>query len=203
MMERVTVVLASRNKGKVRELQRLLDEELGERIKLLSLDDVGLLDDIEENGATFAQNALIKARAAATSGFVALGDDSGLAVNALDGAPGVYSARYAGNHDDAANNALLLQNLAGVADRSAAFVCTLACAFPDGSEPIVVEGRVEGEIIDEYRGEGGFGYDPIFYYSPMGLTLAEMTGEQKNEISHRGAAVRQFAKAFAERLKNQ
>ena len=200
MMEKITVVLASRNKGKVRELQKLLDEELGERIELKSLNDVGLFDDVEEDGATFAENALIKANAAVKAGYIALGDDSGLAVDALDGAPGVYSARYAGNHDDAANNRLLLENLQGVADRTAAFVCSLACAFPDGSAPIVTEGRVQGEILHELRGENGFGYDPLFYYAPFGKTMAEMTEAEKNAISHRGAAVRQFAKLFAARI---
>ena len=200
MMEKITVVLASRNKGKVRELQKLLDEELGERIELKSLNDVGLFDDVEEDGATFAENALIKANAAVKAGYIALGDDSGLAVDALDGAPGVYSARYAGNHDDAANNRLLLENLQGVADRTAAFVCSLACAFPDGSAPIVTEGRVQGEILHELRGENGFGYDPLFYYAPFGKTMAEMSEAEKNAISHRGAAVRQFAKLFAARI---
>ncbi len=200
MMEKIKVVLASRNQKKVAELQRLLDAELGERITLVSLDDVGIYGEIEENGTTFVENALIKARTAAASGHISIGDDSGLAVDALDGAPGVYSARYGGNHDDAANNSYLLKNLAGVADRSAAFVCCLACVFPDGSEPIVVEGKVKGEIIDEYRGAGGFGYDPIFYYPPMDKTLAEMSGDEKNSISHRGEAVRLFAKRFAARL---
>ncbi|MBQ9802518.1 MAG: XTP/dITP diphosphatase [Clostridia bacterium] len=196
--EKLTVVLASRNRGKLAELQRLLGAELGEVIDLRSLDDIGFVGDIEENGATFAENALIKARAIASRGFVALADDSGLCVNALGGAPGVYSARYAGAHgDDAANNALLLQNLANEQDRTAAFVCTFACAFPDGREPIVAEGRVEGEILHAPRGCGGFGYDPLFYYPPFGKTFAELTGEEKNAISHRGAAVRAFAKLFA------
>lgn len=198
-MKKIKIVLASRNQGKVRELQQLLNEELGERIELLSLDDVGLTAEIEEDGETFAENALIKARAAASSGYIGLGDDSGLAVAALNGAPGVYSARYAGNHNDAANNALVLANLQDKKDRSAAFVCALACAFPDGSEPIAVEGRVEGEILTAPRGENGFGYDPLFYYPPMGKTTAEMTAAEKNTISHRGAAVRAFARLFAAR----
>ena len=200
MMEKITVVLASRNKGKVRELQKLLDEELGERIELKSLDDVGLFDDVEETGTTFAENAMIKAVAATGSGYIALGDDSGLAVDALDGAPGVYSARYAGNHDDAANNRLLLANLQNVTDRSAAFVCALACAFPDGSEPIEVQGRVQGEILHELRGENGFGYDPLFYYPPFEKSMAQMSADEKNAVSHRGAAVRQFARLFAARM---
>ena len=200
MMEKIKIVLASRNKGKVRELQQLLNSELGDVIELLSLDDVGYTDEIEENGTTFAENALIKARALAARGFIGLGDDSGLTVAALGGAPGIYSARYAGNHDDAANNALLLENLKTATDRSAAFVCTLACAFPEGAAPILVEGRVEGEITHAPRGENGFGYDPLFYYPPMKKTAAEMTPEEKNAISHRGAAVRLFAEKLKEKL---
>ena len=199
------MVLASRNKGKLRELQRLLAECLGDAIELKSLDEVGIFGEIEENGATFAENALIKAQAAAASGYIGLADDSGLAVNALDGAPGVYSARFAGEHgNDAANNALLLEKLADKEDRSAAFVCAFACVFPDGRAPIVAEGRVEGEILHAPRGEGGFGYDPLFYYVPFGKTFAELSAEEKNKISHRGEAVERFAQLFARQtgLKN-
>lgn len=198
--KKTTVVLASRNKGKLKELSRLLAELLGDVIDLRSLDDIGFTDEIEENGTTFAENALIKARAIANLGYVALADDSGLAVDALDGAPGVYSARYAGAHgDDAANNQKLLAVLADKADRAAAFVCVFACAFPDDRAPIVAEGRVSGEILHAPRGEGGFGYDPLFYYAPLGKTFAELSGEEKNAISHRGAAVRAFAALFAEK----
>lgn len=199
MMKKTKIVLASRNKGKVAELQRLLAAELGDGIELVSLDDVGITGEIEENGKTFAENAYIKASAAAASGYPGLGDDSGLAVYALDGAPGIYSARYAGEHgDDAANNALLLANLEGVADRRAAFVCTLALVYPDGKS-VQAEGRVEGEILTAARGEGGFGYDPLFYYAPFAKSFAEISREEKNEISHRGAAVR----ALAARLKKE
>ena len=199
MMEKTKIVLASRNKGKVVELQRLLAAELGDGIELVSLDDVGITGEIEENGKTFSENAYIKASAAAASGYPGLGDDSGLAVYALDGAPGIYSARYAGEHgDDAANNALLLANLEGVADRRAAFVCTLALVYPDGKS-VQAEGRVEGEILTAARGEGGFGYDPLFYYAPFAKSFAEISREEKNEISHRGAAVR----ALAARLKKE
>ena len=200
-MKKITVVLASRNRHKVAELQKLLTEALGDVIELKSLDDVGLTGEIEENGSTFAENALIKAEAAAKSGYPGLGDDSGLVVPALDMAPGIYSARYAGEHgNDAANNALLLKNLEGQKDRAAAFVCALAMAFPDGSAPIRATGAVEGEILLSPRGENGFGYDPLFWYDPMGKTLAEMTAEDKNAVSHRGAAVRQFAARFARRM---
>lgn len=201
MMKKIEVVLASRNQGKLKELNRLLAEELGDVIVLKSLDDIGFADDIEENGTTFAENALIKARAVAALGYVALADDSGLCVEALGGAPGVYSARYAGEHgNDAQNNALLLQNLKDKQDRTAAFVSVFACAFPDGREPIVAEGRVPGEILTAPRGEGGFGYDPLFYYAPFGKTFAELSHEEKNRISHRGAAVRAFAKLFSARM---
>lgn len=200
-MMKYTVVLASRNKGKLAELRRLLAAELGDVITLKSLDDIGYTEDIEENGLTFAENALTKANTVAALGYIALADDSGLAVDALDGAPGVFSARYAGGHgDDAANNALLLKNLKGKTDRRAAFVCTFACAFPDGTLPIVAEGRVTGEILETPRGDGGFGYDPLFYYPPFDKTFAELDREEKNSISHRGAAVRAFAKLFAARV---
>lgn len=201
MMEKTIIVLASRNRKKVAELQKLLCEELGDVIELKSLDDVGITEEIEENGATFAENALIKATAAAKSGYLGLGDDSGLVVPALDMAPGVYSARYAGVHgDDEANNRLLLENMRGVADRSAAFVCALACAFPNGTVPIRASGAVEGEILCAPRGEQGFGYDPLFWYDPLGKSFAELTQDEKNRISHRGVAVRRFARKLARRM---
>ena len=203
-MKDLTFVLASRNKGKIKELERLLRAELGEGLTLLSLDDVGLFEDVEETGSTFAENALIKANYAAQSGYMALADDSGLCVTALDMAPGVYSARYAGTHgDDAANNALLLKNLEEKENREAAFVCHFVCAFPDGREPIVAEGRVTGEILRAPRGEGGFGYDPLFYYAPFGKSFAELSGEEKNSISHRGAASAAFAELFRARSEKE
>lgn len=186
------VVLASRNKHKITELQTLLGEYI-DGIEILSLDDVGIFGEIDENGSSFRENALIKARTAATSGYIGLGDDSGLEVNALGGAPGIYSARYAGEHgDDAANNSLLLKNLEGKADRSARFVCALACVFPDGRE-LCVLGTAEGEMIEEYRGQGGFGYDPLFYYTPLGKTFGELTAEEKNKVSHRSDAIKKLA----------
>ena len=142
------IVIASRNKHKISELEALLSKFI-DGVKLLSLDDVGFEGDIEEDGASFEENALIKARAAATSGKISVGDDSGLCVNALDGAPGIYSARYAGDHgNDAANNAKLLAELKDKSDKSAAFVCTIACVLPDGRE-FTVEGRAEGVIIEK------------------------------------------------------
>lgn len=194
------LVLASRNQKKIGEL-RVMMAELFPEMEVLSLDDIGYEGDIEENGTTFEENAMIKAAAAAKSGFIGLGDDSGLVVPALNMEPGIYSARYAGEHgDDAANNALLLKKLEGERDRAAAFICSLCCVFPDGSAPIRATGAVEGEILLNPRGQNGFGYDPLFWYDPMGKTLAEMTADEKNAISHRGAAVRQFALRFARRI---
>ena len=188
------IVLASRNPNKISELQALLSRYI-ENIEIVSLDSVGITEDIEENGTTYRENALIKATAAASSGYIGVGDDSGLSVRALGGAPGVYSARYAGEHGDtAANNALLLKNLEGESDRSAEFVCTIACVFPDGREPICVEGRTQGTILESERGNEGFGYDPLFYYEPFGKTYAELTYDEKNSISHRFKAIEKLAK---------
>lgn len=185
------IVLASHNQKKIKELREILAGYIPD-VEILSLDDVGLTEEIEEDGTTFAENAFIKAHAAATSGYIGVGDDSGLEVYALDRAPGIYSARYSGEHgDDEANNRLLLHNLANKQDRSGAFVCCIACVFPeDLTRGYYFEGRTEGEIINQYRGEGGFGYDPLFYYPPMDKTYAEMTAEQKNSISHRGKAMK-------------
>ena len=183
------VVLASRNKHKIGELQALLSKHVPS-VEVLSLDDIGFEGDIEENGETFEENAYAKAYAVAQRGYIGLGDDSGLAVRALGGAPGIYSARYAGEHgNDAANNELLLKNLSNETDRYAEFVCVIACVFPDDVDnALYCRGVTSGRIIDEYRGEGGFGYDPLFYYEPMGKTYAEMTADEKNLISHRGKA---------------
>ena len=192
------IVLASRNKKKKAELQTLLSQYI-ENIEILSLDDVGMFDEIEEDGITFEENALIKARAAASSGYIGVGDDSGLEVDALGGAPGVYSARYAGGHgDDEANNELLLKNLEGKSDRRGRVVCCIACVFPEsyGYDPIVVRGYVEGEILRERRGDGGFGYDPLFYFPQFDKTLAQVSAEEKNKVSHRANAI----KAFADKL---
>ncbi len=192
------LVLASRNQHKIAELEALLGAYI-ENLEILSLDDVGFSGDIEENGATFAENAEIKARAAASTGYIGLGDDSGLTVRALGGAPGIYSARYAGSHgDDAANNALLLKNLADKDDRYAEFVCSLCCIFPDGSK-LAVEGKCPGRITTAPDGEGGFGYDPYFFYEELGKTFAALTAEEKNRVSHRGRAIQLLAKALKEK----
>ena len=192
------IVLASRNKHKISELQALLGKYI-EGVEILSLDDVGIYGEIVEDGNTFSENAMIKARAAAKSGYIGLGDDSGLEVDALCGAPGVYSARYAGEHgDDAANNALVLKNLEGVTDRSARFVCALACVFPTGEE-LCVLGTADGEMLSEYRGHGGFGYDPLFYFPPLGKTFGELSAEEKNKHSHRSNAIEKLAAALKEK----
>ena len=197
------LILASRNKKKIREVEAILATHFP-GIRILSLDDIGFEGDIEEDGTTFEENALIKARTAmAASGnrIAAIADDSGLAVDALNGDPGVYSARYAGGHgDDAANNALLLKNLAHLPleQRTARFVCCIALVYPDGRE-MTVRGETEGLIIDDARGDGGFGYDPYFYYQPFGKTFSELTAEEKNAISHRGKAIAKLA----DKLKNQ
>lgn len=193
------IVLASRNKHKISELEALLGQYI-EGIEILSLDDVGFTDEIEEDGLTFEANAMIKAKAAASSGYIGLGDDSGLTVRALGGEPGIYSARYAGEHgNDAANNTLLLQKLRDESDRYAEFVCAIACVYPDSREPLCVKGVCGGQILREPDGEGGFGYDPLFYYEEAGKSFARLTAEEKNKVSHRGRAVR----ALAEELLRQ
>ena len=198
------IVLASRNKKKIKELEDLLAKHIPE-IEVFSLDDIGFEGEIVEDGEGFDDNAYIKASTVARLGYIGVGDDSGLCVDALGGAPGVYSARYAGEHgDDAANNALLLKNLSDKEDRTARFVCAIACVFPDDVETAhIFRGEVEGKIIDEYRGEGGFGYDPLFYYEPFGKTLAEMSAEEKNSISHRGRAIENFAQNLKEIIKEK
>ena len=197
--EGMKIVVASHNKKKIRELNALLGKYI-DGVELLSLDDVGMTDEIVEDGNSFEENAFIKARAAARSGYIGVGDDSGLCVDALLGAPGIFSARYAGEHgDDEANNELLLKNLADKPTRAAEFVCALACVFPDGEhEDFCVTGKARGEILKERYGEGGFGYDPLFYFPPLKKTFAEMDAEEKNEISHRGEAVKLLGKRLSE-----
>lgn len=201
------MVLASRNKKKILELQTILSQKIP-AIELLSLDDVGYEGDIEENGETYEENALIKAKTAmlASGGqYPAIADDSGLSVDALDGAPGVYSARYAGGHgDDAANNALLIANMAQVPDdqRTAKFVCTIACVFPSG-EQLVVRGESHGTILHEPCGNGGFGYDPYFYTPVFGKSFAELSPDEKNSISHRGRAIAALADALSSYMNTQ
>lgn len=187
-------VLATRNRHKLTELQRILSAY---DVSLISIADGWPdADDPRETGATFAENALIKARAAAQlTGRLAVADDSGIVVDALNGMPGVLSARWAGRHgDDGANLRLLRSQLSDVPDerRGAAFVCAAAAVSPAGSE-LVVEGRVDGVVIREPRGEGGFGYDPIFRPDGHDVTTAELSPADKDAISHRGRAFRALA----------
>ena len=191
------IVLASRNRHKIGELEALLSKYLCD-VTVLSLDDVGIDGEIEENGTSFEENAFIKARAAAKSGYISIGDDSGLSVRALGGAPGIYSARYAGDHgNDAANNAKLLSELDGKDDRYGEFVCAIACVMPSGEE-FCVRGTAAGEILFEPDGNGGFGYDPLFFSLEAKKSFAALTAEEKNAVSHRGKAIELFAKKLKE-----
>lgn len=189
------LILATTNQGKVAELRRILD---GLDVELLSAADVAL-PDVEETGATFADNALLKARAAAAaSGLPCVSDDSGLVVDALGGEPGVHSARYAGVHgDDEANLRLVLERLGDRDDRTARFVCVAALAAPDGRE-WTADGVLEGQIVATPRGSNGFGYDPVFVPAGHGRTTAEMTPQEKDAISHRGQAFRALRPAVQE-----
>lgn len=188
------IVLATRNQGKVKELREMLADF---PVEIRSLSDFGPLPEVEEDGATFDDNAYKKALFTAKAlGLPAMADDSGLTVQALDGAPGVYSARYAGDDaDDAANIAKLLQEMEGRSDRRAAFVCVLSLAVPSGPA-LTYEGSCEGEITHEPRGEQGFGYDPVMFYPPLGKTFAEMEPAEKNQVSHRGQAMAQMRQEF-------
>ena len=188
--------LASRNAKKIAEMERMLAAHLP-GVRVLGLDDVEHYPEPVEDEATFAGNALLKARAgAAATGLATVADDSGLCVDALNGMPGVLSARWSGPpKDDARNNRLLLDQLADVPDerRGAHFVCAVAVVLPDGREH-VVEGRMDGTVIREVRGEGGFGYDGLFVADARpGLSTAELSVSEKDAISHRGAALRELA----------
>ena len=198
----VRVVFATGNAHKVGEVQQILSAA-GADIELLALTPWPYAPTPIEDGATFAENALIKARAIAThTGFPAVADDSGICVDALNGMPGIYSARWAGIHgDDPANLQLLLAQLRDVPTqrRGAQFICAAALVTPDGVER-VVEGSIEGVITDAPAGNGGFGYDPIFRPHGFNVTTAELTAEDKNAISHRGAAFRALAPLVAELL---
>jgi XTP/dITP diphosphohydrolase len=191
------LVLATRNRGKLAELRRIL---AGLDVALLSAADAGV-GEVEETGSTFAENALLKARAAvAATGLPCVADDSGLEVDALDGEPGVRSARYAGQHgDDEANLRLVLERLRGEQRREARFVCCAALVTPDGREQ-VVQGELHGRIAERPLGSGGFGYDPVFVPAGEHRTAAELTPAEKDAISHRGRAFRTLRPAVAELL---
>lgn len=214
------IVLASRNAKKIRELETLLAQHSSMHIEVLSLDDIGYIEEIVEDGTSFEENAWIKAATPAAMGYIGIADDSGLSVDALGGAPGIYSARYGGEGtNDAKNNEKLLAEMNEVPDegRGAAFVSAVACVFPreceveipeevrtekNGLSGFVVRGECRGTILRETRGCDGFGYDPLFYVSEKGCTFAELTSEEKNAISHRGVAMRAFCRQFLSLFEN-
>lgn len=186
------IVFATGNEGKMKEVRAILQDL---NVEVLSMKEAGIEADVIEDGATFAQNAMIKARKIAEyTNAIVLADDSGLAIDYLDGEPGIYSARYMGEDTSyRVKNANLLKRLEGVAEekRSARFVCAIAARMPDGTE-LVTEGTIEGRIGYEEKGEGGFGYDPIFYVPEFGCSTAELSPEEKNAVSHRGKALQKM-----------
>ena len=200
------LILASNNKKKIKEMKEIL-EELDIEVKSLENENINI--DVVEDGKTFEENAKKKAKEIyefllkrEDENFIVLADDSGLAVDYLKGEPGIYSARYAGEHgNDTKNNEKLLKNLRGLhkENRGAKFICQLAM-FTDRGEYFKVTGDVKGYIIEELHGEGGFGYDPLFFYEPLNKTFAQLTSEEKNEISHRGAALKELKKIISELL---
>ncbi len=189
-MEEKVIVVASTNAGKIREFKEMLEPE-GYTVK--SLADYPDIGDIEENGTTFEENAIIKAKAVTDRyGIMAISDDSGLSIDAFGGEPGIHSARYLG-HDTPYDykNKVILERLAGNSNRNCHYTCAIAVTMPD-KEPVVFSEICACTIADEPRGTNGFGYDPIVYYPPMGKTMAEMSKDEKNAISHRGKALRKF-----------
>ena len=186
------IIFATGNEGKMREIREILRDVDAE---ILSMKEAGIDTEIEENGTTFEENAIIKAKsvaaAAAQTGAVVLADDSGLEIDYLNKEPGIYSARYLGEETPyAVKNKNLIDRLEGVPDnkRTARFVCAIAAVWPDG-EVVTTRGVIEGRIDYETKGQGGFGYDPIFYVPEYGCTTAELSAEQKNRVSHRGRAL--------------
>lgn len=200
------LIIASNNSGKIKEIKRILRDI---DIDVLSLKDIGLNIDVEEDGLTFEENAKKKSTEIykelikkGESNFIIMSDDSGLEVEYLNGEPGVFSARYAGEHgNDKKNNEKLLLNLAGVdyKNRKARFVCQLAI-INDKNEYRGIKGTVEGYILENEKGNGGFGYDPLFFYEPLNKSFAELTIEEKNKISHRGNALQKARKIIEELL---
>ena len=195
------LVLASKNRHKLVELQTILGQ-LGLEVVLES--EIGIDVDVEETGTTFEENALLKAKAVMEdSGMAAIADDSGLEVDALDGQPGVYSHRFGNKDSDEERNLYLLDLMKDVPQekRTARFVSVITCLFPDGKK-IVARGTCEGVIEYEMKGQGGFGYDPLFYVPSEKMTYAELTAEQKNAISHRGNALSIFSEKYKEMFAN-
>lgn len=189
------LVLASKNRKKLVEMNDILSR-LG--VEVCSEAEAGVDVDVEETGATFEENSLLKAKAVMEAcGLPAIADDSGLCVDCLDGAPGVYSARYGGGGlDDAERYRLLLENMRGQSVRTAKFVSVITCCFPNG-DVLSARGECPGVIAGDAAGEGGFGYDPVFFLPELGKTFAQLTAEEKNAVSHRGKALA----AFQEKLK--
>ena len=196
MNDKPKLLIATRNMGKMRELRQLLG---GVPHEIVSPDDLGIADEIEETGATFEENAALKAEGySQLSGLLTLADDSGLEVDALGGAPGVRSARYAGaDASDADRVSLLLKNLEGTCadDRTARFRCVIAISAP-GERTRLYSGVCEGRIAAEPRGDNGFGYDPVFDFPELGMTMAELPSERKNAVSHRARAAKKAAAAL-------
>ena len=184
-------VLATHNPGKLKEMGDIL-ARFG--VEVVSPKDLGITVDVEETGATFAENAMLKAKAiCAAAKLPAIADDSGLCVDALNGGPGVYSARYGGEgRDDKGRYMLLLNSMRGQPTRAAHFACAIACVFPNGDE-LTAEGRCDGTIAFAPMGEGGFGYDPVFFVPELKKTFGQLTAEEKSAISHRGKALQAFA----------
>ena len=188
-------VLATQNQKKLREMSDILS---GFGVEVVTPKSLGIDLEVEETGTTFAENAMLKAKAICeAANLPAIADDSGLCVDALAGAPGVYSARYGGEGlAEVGRDRLLLENLRGQTTRTAHFACAIACAFPNG-DTLTAEGKVEGTIAFAPMGEGGFGYDPIFFYPPLRKTFGQLTAEEKHGISHRGKALEVFVKDLA------
>lgn len=197
------LVIATRNAGKILEFRRILDLISAGAVELVSIDQFPDLIDVEETGTTFEENALLKARyAAKMTGLPSISDDSGLCIDALGGAPGIFSARWAGTHgDDKANIEKVLDELRAVPDemRGAYFICVAALVMPDGRQE-VAEGRFEGRILQRAIGDQGFGYDPIFAPSGMSISSAQMSADEKDACSHRGKSLRAIAPHVIEML---
>lgn len=194
MQEKMKLVVASGNAHKLREIAEIFTD-----FQVCSQKEMGFDEDVEETGVTFAENALIKARAACKAlGCMALADDSGLCVDALDGAPGVFSARYCGHHGtDQENRAVLMKNMQGKTNRNAHFTSAIAIVYPDGRE-LIAEGHTYGKILESETGDGGFGYDCLFFSDDLQKSFGEATAEEKNGVSHRFRALQAMLKKWRE-----
>ncbi len=199
--ESVRLVLASKNAKKLVEMNDILSH-LG--IRVCSESEVGVDIEVEETGSTFEENSLLKAKAVMeASGLPAIADDSGLCVDALNGAPGVYSARYGGEGlDDVGRYRLLLENMRGQSPRTARFVSVITCCFPNG-DVLTARGECEGTVAFAPMGEGGFGYDPVFFLPKLKKTFAQLTAEEKNAVSHRGKALAEFQEQLQRYLEDK